>query len=50
MKQKFYCCGSMNRGSKKYPIFSWSVSSDFDTRKNGWQDNRNEDFEYLYDG
>lgn len=47
-KQSLYCCGNMVRDTSKYPICSWSLSSDFDTRKKGWQDNKVEEFEALY--
>jgi len=43
-------CGSMTRGSDKYPgLFSWSVDSRFSSRKGYWQNNLSEDYEYLYE-
>lgn len=41
-------CGDMTRGSIEYPIASWQISSDFDSREFGWSDNLATDFEWLY--
>lgn len=42
-------CGSMERPSCKYPIYSWSVDSRYSSRKGGWQNNLLSDYEYLYE-
>jgi len=42
-------CGSMNRKSETYPVSSWSVDTRYTTRAGGWENNRNEDYEYLYE-
>lgn len=43
-----YCaCGDMGRYSNIGPLASWSLSTDFDSRVFGWQDNRNEDYDYF---
>lgn len=39
-------CGDMNRSREN--ISSWSISTDFDTRKFDYNDNRIEDLEYLH--
>lgn len=41
-------CGDMTRGSLQYPVASWQISSDFDSREFGWRDNLTSDFESLY--
>ncbi len=46
----YWACGSMTRGSEKYPsIFSWSVDSRYSSRKGGWINNLFTDYEYLYE-
>ncbi len=43
-------CGSMQRGSDKYPsVFSWSVDSRYSTREGYWENNLVSDYEYLYE-
>lgn len=44
-------CGPMTRGGDKYGdrVTSWSIDSDLDTREGSWQNNRIEDYEYLYE-
>lgn len=42
----FAFCGDMSRFRKT--ISSWSISTDFDTRTFGYEDNRVEDLEYLH--
>lgn len=43
-------CGGMIRDSQKYPcVYSWSVDSYLDSRKGGWQNNLNSDYESLYE-
>ena len=45
-----WACGSMNRGSCKYPcVGSWSIDSRFCSRVGGWQNNLTEDYEYVYE-
>lgn len=49
-KGDYVCCGSMWRESAKYAcVRSWSDDSRFCSRKGYWQNNRNEDYEYLYE-
>ncbi len=45
----YWTCGSMNRRSGKYPVFSWSVDSRYDSRKGTWRNNRLSDYESLYE-
>ena len=47
--RKYGACGSMTRGSDKYPIFSWQVTTCYDTREMGWRENLWTDYEYLYE-
>jgi len=42
-------CGSMWRTSFKYLVSSWSVDTRFDSREGFWMNNRNEDYDYLYE-
>ncbi len=43
-------CGSMQRGSDKYPsVCSWSVDSRYSTREGYWENNLVSDYEYLYE-
>lgn len=43
-------CGSMIRDSQKYPaLFCWSTDTRYCSRAGGWQENRGEDYEYLYE-
>lgn len=44
----FKVCGDMSRNSYAYPIASWQLSTDFDNRKFGWEDNMASDYEALY--
>lgn len=51
-KMRYYnTCGPMTRGGDKYGdrVTSWSIDSDLDTREGFWQNNRMEDYEYLYE-
>lgn len=46
----YWICGSMTRGSDKYPsVFSWSVDSRYSSRKGAWKNNLYSDYEYLYE-
>ena len=45
----YACCGNMTRGSDKYPISSWQITTNYDTREMGWRDNLFTDYEYLYE-
>ena len=47
-KDHYYVCGNMTRMSSKYPILSWQLSTTFDVRQKGWEDNLNSDYEVLY--
>ena len=43
-------CGSMTRGSDKYPaVCSWSLDTEYCSRQGHWQNNLSCDFEYLYE-
>lgn len=46
---KYSCCGPMRRGSCKYPIYSWQLTTYYDSRKLDWSENRYENYEYLYE-
>lgn len=41
-------CGDMNRDTSLYPIASWQLSTEFDSREFGWEDNKCSDYEALY--
>lgn len=46
----YACCGSMNRGSMKYPsVYSWAVDSRFCDRTGFWENNHTTDYEALYE-
>ncbi len=50
IEQKSYpCCGPMTRQSCKYSISSWSIDSLLDSRNGTWQENKNDDYDYLYE-
>ena len=43
-------CGSMWRGSSKYPaVGSWSIDSRYDNREGAWKNNLDTDYEALYE-
>lgn len=46
--QHYYVCGDMTRCASVGPLQGWSVSTNIDTRENGWEDNRDDDYNYLY--
>ena len=46
----YWTCGTMIRASQKYSkVSSWSVDSSLCSREGEWENNRNEDYEYLYE-
>ena len=45
----YFVCGDMYRRSGKYPVFSWSANSRYDSRKVGYQYNLVSDYESLYE-
>jgi hypothetical protein len=45
----YHVCGQMNRNSGKYPVFSYSFDTKYDTRKGGWANNLISDYEALYE-
>lgn len=47
----YFCCGPMTRWSEKYGdrVSAWSIDTKFDRREGAWQNNRTEDYEYLYE-
>jgi RNA polymerase sigma factor (sigma-70 family) len=48
--KNYWICGSMTRGSEKYPgISSWSIDSDLSAREGSWKNNLVSDYEYLYE-
>lgn len=53
-KEKYFrdyynACGSMWRESAKYPVSSWSIDSRLDSREGFWENNKNSDYDYLYE-
>ena len=48
-ESKYSCCGNMTRGSDKYPLSSWQITTNYDTRDMGWRDNLYTDYESLYE-
>lgn len=44
----YYLCGDMTRCSSAGLLQSWSISTNIDTRENGWEDNRDDDYNHLY--
>lgn len=44
----YRACGDMTRDSIQYPVASWQLGTDFDSREFGWRDNLTDDYEYLY--
>lgn len=46
---KYGICGSMTRGSDKYPVHAWQIDTYYDGREGGWRENLNTDYEYLYE-
>ncbi len=49
MRKNYWCCGTMNRWSEKYPVSSWSYDTRFTTRKGDWENNLTSDYEALYE-
>lgn len=48
--KEYNACGSMTRGSSKYPqVKSWSVDSRFSSRTGGYINNWNSDYEAVYE-
>jgi RNA polymerase sigma factor (sigma-70 family) len=48
--EKYWTCGPMYRQSEKYPgIGSWSIDSALSTREGLWQNNLNEDYDFMYE-
>lgn len=46
----YWACDGMMRGSEKYPsVYCWSTDNRLCSREGGWQNNRTEDYEYLYE-
>ena len=46
----YWSCGTMTRGSDKYPgVYSWSIDSKYTTREGRWRNNLVSDYEYLYE-
>ncbi len=47
---EYWACGNMWRESVKYPaVKAWAIDSRFDTRTGTWKNNRDEDYEYVYE-
>lgn len=48
--KEYSYCGSMTRGSDKYPqVYSWSIDSRFSSRAGGYQNNWNSDYDAIYE-
>ena len=46
----YWACGHMQRWSDKYPaVYSWSIDTRLSSREGAWQNNRLEDYVYLYE-
>ena len=45
----YWACGMMNRGSDTYNLFACQMSTGYDSRPDGWGDNKNTDYEALYE-
>ena len=45
----YSACGPMIRDTNKYPVYSWQLTTCYDTRELGYADNKWEDWEYLYE-
>lgn len=45
----YWACGMMNRGSETYNLFACQMSTGYDSRPDGWGDNKNTDYEALYE-
>ncbi len=47
-KDDWYC-GTMDRGSGKYPVSSWSLDTYYTSRAGAWENNLTSDYEALYE-
>ena len=47
--RKYSACGPMMRDINKYPVYSWQITTCYDTRELDYRDNKWEDYEYLYE-
>jgi hypothetical protein len=46
----YFACGNMTRKSEKYEdVYSWSIDTRYCSRKGAWENNRNEDYDFLYE-
>lgn len=46
----YWSCGDMIRESEKYDsVYSWSMDTDYCSRKGSWKNNLYTDYEYLYE-
>lgn len=48
-KDEYFSCGEMTRGSRRYPIYSWSTDTKFCSRKGMWENNTTDDYIWLYE-
>lgn len=48
-KNLYDSCGDMTRGLGKYPLHSWQLNTYYDDRIGRWQNNINNDYDYLYE-
>ena len=48
-QKNYWCCGTMNRWSEKYPVRSWSYDTIWTSRKGAWENNLTSDYEALYE-
>lgn len=48
-QKNYWYCGTMDRGSGKYPVSSWSHDTYYTTRAGTWENNLTSDYEALYE-
>jgi hypothetical protein len=48
-KEKYRVPNNMTRWSDAYKLYSWQISSYYDSRTNDSNDNKGEDYDYLYE-
>ena len=49
LQKNYWCCGTMNRESGKYPVSSWSHDTYYTSRAGAWENNLTSDYEALYE-
>ena len=48
-RKNYWCCGTMDRESGKYPVSSWSYDTYYTSRTGAWENNLTSDYEALYE-